>query len=945
MARVASVRTASPVMVGRQEELRTLEAFIGDLTRGRGGSVLVSGRAGMGKTRLIAEARRRWSADGARVLVGGCLPAAPPYAALASALRAALPSSAPATRMLSGEQPATRPELFETLRTSLTGLARRSPVVLVVEDLHWSDRATRDALEFLVHEADHGRWGLVATHRHEGPLTEGELAAFADVLERRPLRRVPLTPLSPAAVAEQVAAITGTTPSSEEAHAVYGRSGGIPLLVEEVLAAGDRGVPDHLRSIFRARVERQGPAVLEALRVVAVAEVCDELIVAEALGESAEEVAAALRRARQADLVTVDEAGYRFHHDLLREAVYDDIPPGRRRELHRAVGEAFSTRVECEPAVLAAHWRRAGMPAQEAPAALAAAARAERLHAPASAHQHLERVIRLWPALPAAEQEGCGSQDELLRRAALAAERSGVFARAAALTEERLALAAGGPGEQALRWERLARYRWEAGDGHGSRAAYQEAVRVLPEDAPAAVRAQVLSGLAWHLAATFQYDEARTIADDALAVLEKVDDGAVRWQVHLAGGIARLGSEAGHEALEEACRLATALGEGDRIVLARMWLNFSIQQLGCTEEREPNLRTGLRISAAAGLDHGLETVLHYMLADLLMETGRWQEAEEELGHNLRLGVSGIPALFTRGLQARLAAWRGEVSTHEAALAQTRELAAQAPQQPLPLATALTGRAETLLWAAEPAEALPAAKEALRLGAVDPFVRGEALTVVCRAVADLAQLRALHGEHSEPGDLQDLLPQVEHSDVPDRPRLRAHAALCRAELSRAGVGGDARSDPEAVWRAAVSTWVAAADPHLEAYARWRLAQVLLADRSGRPEAATLLTRAHTTATSLGARPLLEAVEAFARRRRLRLGDAGSEPADPAVALTSREADLLPLLAAGRSNAEIAEHLVISPRTVGVHVSRILHKLGASRRAEVAELARRARLLDD
>ena len=104
-------------------------------------------------------------------------------------------------------------------------------------------------------------------------------------------------------------------------------------------------------------------------------------------------------------------------------------------------------------------------------------------------------------------------------------------------------------------------------------------------------------------------------------------------------------------------------------MLARMWLNFSIQQLGRAEEREPNLRTGLRISAAAGLDRGLETVLHCMLADLLMETGRWQEAEEELGHNRRLGVSGIPALFTRGLKTRLAAWRGEATTHEAALAQ------------------------------------------------------------------------------------------------------------------------------------------------------------------------------------------------------------------------------------------------------------------------------------
>lgn len=947
MAPVASARTASPVMVGRQEELRTLEAFLGDLTRGQGGSVLVSGRAGMGKTRLIAEAGRRWRADGARVLVGGCLPAAPPYAALASALRTAIPSSAPATRMLSGERPVTRLELFETLRTSLTGLATRSPVVLVVEDLHWSDRATRDALGFLVHEADHGRWGLVATHRHEGPLPERELVAFADVLDRRPLRRVPLTPLSPAAVAEQVAAITGTTPSSEEADSLHRRSGGIPLLVEEVLAARDSRVPDHLRSTFRARVERQGPTVQAALRVVAVAERCDELIVADAAGGTVDDVSDALRRARGADLVTVDEVGYRFHHDLLREAVYDDIPPGHRRELHRLVAEALAARPDQDPAVLAGHWRRAGIPAREVPIALAAAERAERLHAPGSAHQYLERVLQLRPALAERDREECGVHDELLRRAALAAERSGAYNRAAALTEERLALAADGPAEQALRWERLARYRWEAGDGHGSRAAYKEAVRVLPRDAAPAVRAQVLSGLAWHLAATFQYDEARTVADEAMEAGESVPDALVRWQVHLAWGIGRLGTDAGHQALEEACQLATAVGEGDRIVVARMWLNFSIQQLGHTDAREPNLRIGLRVAAAAGLERSMSAALRYLLAELLLETGRWDEAEEQLRHNQRLRVTGIPAFFTWGFQARLAAWRGEATTHRAALERTRELADDAPQQPLPLSTALTGHAETLLWAAEPVGALAVAKEALRLGAVDPFVGGEALMVVCRAAADVAQQAALHGDEFDPGEIPDLMARIGQIDGAEGPRLRAQAALCHAELSRAGAGGGSRSDVEEAWRTAVSAWTAAEDPYPEAYARWRLAQVLLTDRSGRGEAANLLTRVHEVAVSLGARPLLGAVDAVARRGRVRLGDIDREPvADgPAVALTAREADVLPFLAAGRTNAEIADVLVISPRTVGVHVSRILHKLGAARRAEVAERARRAGLLGD
>ena len=112
------------------------------------------------------------------------------------------------------------------------------------------------------------------------------------------------------------------------------------------------------------------------------------------------------------------------------------------------------------------------------------------------------------------------------------------------------------------------------------------------------------------------------------------------------------------------------------------------------------------------------------------------------------------------------------------------------------------------------------------------------------------------------------------------------------------------------------------------ARWRLAWAQVVDRSGRAEAATHLAWAADVAARLGARPLRDAVARSAVRWRLPLSGAGSE--NSFAALTARELDVLPLLAAGRSNAEIADILLISPRTVGTHVSRILHKLGADRR---------------
>jgi DNA-binding CsgD family transcriptional regulator/tetratricopeptide (TPR) repeat protein len=754
-----------------------------------------------------------------------------------------------------------------------------------------------------------------------------------------PVTHIDLEPLTAGQVAEVAAAITGARIATVDAEALHRRTGGIPLLVEEVLALAVDGVPDHLRSTFVTRVAEQGTDVARVLQVIAVAGQCDELVVSDVLGVDVSNVAVALKRARDADLVLVDAAGYRFRHDMLREAVYDEIPPGRRRELHRLVAARLADRTDVGSAVLAEHWHLAGEREQAALASLDAAEQAEQMHAPATAHQHYERILAAWPRLSGHARQRCGPWDELLRRAAYAAERSGNFGRAVDLTAQRIASGEGTAARQALRWERLARYRWEAGDGHGSRAAYEEAVRVLPADAPPGVRATVLSGLAWHLAATFHYEEARRLAADAMAACAEVDDQAILWQAHLARGIAWLGTTTGHASLEESCRLATAVGVGDRVAFTRMWLNFSNQRLGYAGEREPNLRIALRAAAADGLGSSMEAALRYMLAELLCETGRWDEAARELELNLeRLHVTGIPALFSWGYRSRLSAWRGDRSGADDALERTRSLTELAPQQPLPLTGALVGRASLLLWEGRLDEAVESARAAAALGSVSGYDAAEPLAVLCRAEADVAERSRRDGHDPDPRVQVELSARVLGLQAEPAPRVRAFAAICYAELTR----WSGKRDP-GPWRRAVEAWRMAGDPHQEAYARWRLSWALLADRSGRAEAASHLTAAGDAAGRLGARPLEQVVQQLATRARLPMRPVPR--VSLASSMTARELDVLPLLAAGRSNGEIADILFISPRTVGVHVSRILHKLGAQRRAEVAVLARRAGVLDE
>jgi DNA-binding CsgD family transcriptional regulator/tetratricopeptide (TPR) repeat protein len=963
MAPAARTRAASPVLAGRAEEFAGL-CRVGERVRaGQPQVVVVAGRAGLGKTRLVEEAAGSWRRGGLRVLVGTC-PAVQgtPMAPLRTAFDG-LVAGARLGHLLSGEEVVGRTVLFEEVAGAIGGLAGGKGVVLVVEDLHWSDRATRSALAYVAGRLGPGRWGLVVTHRPEGPLTPSEAASFTDSLARWPTTMVTLEGLSIADVADQVAGITGSPTTDEVALDVHRRTGGIPLLVEEVVAARFRGVPEHVRSKLLSRVAGTDVVFRDVLDVIAVAGETDELLVAEVLDDEVGRVAARLSAACDEDIVVVDRSGYRLRHDLLREAVLDTVAPGRRRVLHGRVAAALADRRSADAAVLAEHWAQAGELDHAAVASLRAARHAQLLHAPASVLRHLSRVIETWSDLDSECRAQCGPLDGLLGRAAAAAEGCGEYATAVALAQQRLdavrpldgATGAEQPGggvsgsDAALRWERLGRYRWENGDGAGAHAAYTEAARILPDSASDAVRAQVLSGLAWHFAASYRDEDARRVASQARSAVPGVEDLLIRWQVYLAAGIAWAGTAAGHSDLVESIRLATARSAEREMAISRLWLDICDEDRMTCAEREANLQAALRSASVDG-SGGFVAAVRYRLGALFIDLGRWDEASELLEQNLRVCGPDVACLFTWAYRSRLAGLRGDGERLEESLARTRSLSERIPQQPMPLAIAMTAQACLRTWTS-PAVAVATAREALDLSVVDAGTQAESVTVLAGAEAALS--RSLAGRRpptpgsdalrggSDAADLAQLVRAVEASSG-DGTRRAACARTCRAELAEI----DGR--PQAgLWRSAITAWAARGDPYAEAYARWRLAALLVRDRSTRQEAATHLGWSHDATTRLRARPLAGAIEALATRARLPLRDAAARAShaggNPA-ALTAREMDVLPLLAAGRTNEEIAQTLVISPRTVGVHVSRILHKLAVGRRGEVGDAARRAGLLD-
>jgi DNA-binding CsgD family transcriptional regulator/tetratricopeptide (TPR) repeat protein len=989
-------RISSPVLVGRAAELARLAAALERAASGAPATVLVAGEAGVGKTRLLAEHGRRAEAAGATVLVGGCLDVGDgtlPYAPVVEALRSLVATADPAA--LDELVGAARPELsrlvpelggpapppagvtppsrlFELLLGVLHRLAARGPVLLVVEDLHWADRSTRDLLGFLVRNL-RGGVALVLSYRSDELHRRHPLRPFLAELERgRRVERLELGRLRRLELADLLAGILDHRPAARQVREVFARSQGNPFYAEELLAAAPdgAGLPPAVRDLLLARVEALPEEAQRVLRVAAAAgsRVDHELLAAVA-GVPDRRLLELLREAVNRHLLASDQAGgaYRFRHALVQEVLYDDLLPGERATLHAAYAAALSARTGeraglAELGQLAYHWSAAHDLGPALLASVRAGLAAEAVSALAEAEGHYGRALELWSQAPEAAATSPLDRPDLLQRAANAAMLSGQTDRAVALARQ--ALAAVDPAAEPLRagaaLERLARYQWMNGDSDSAIATLEEAVAVIPSQPPSrelaralAAQGQLLMLRARNAMAAARCEQAISVARQAGA---RAEEGHARNSLGIA--MTTFGQvDEGIAHLRAARRIAEELGDPEDIGRADYNLTGTLLAAGRTEEalamalasRETAERLGAGgLYGSGGLHHA---------ADALILLGRWEEAERLLSDELDLEPPGqrpVQPVFVHGLQARglLRLWRGDTAAAranlEAVLAGERRLD---PQFAAPL---YARRARIASWEGQLDEARASVAEGLALLAGTDDL--QLLTRVYLAGIEAEAARAETARARRSAEQLDDARQVARrllegirAAAAGRVAIGSAAAdLLTAEAEWSRVEGT--SDPLR-WGTAALAWDDLGFPFPAAYAHFRQADALLAAGASRAEAGAVLRRAWAVASGLGAGWLESEIGALARRGRIELEPARPEepeasPPSPGaeLGLTAREREVLALLADGRTNRQIAGTLYITHKTASTHVSHILAKLGVSNRSEAAAVAHRLGLAD-
>jgi DNA-binding CsgD family transcriptional regulator len=981
--------------VGRAEELALLRDLLTRAAAGESLVALVGGEAGVGKTRLADQLAATAGEEGMRVLRGGCVPLGEegvPFAPVVEALRGLARDLGPAELeavtgparadlgrlapdLAWGDGVAVGPavvdagqagqgRLFALLLGVVERLAEEAPLLWVMEDLHWADRSTRDLVAFLAASLRSGRVMLVLTFRSDELHRLHPLRGLLGELARnRRVRRLDLPRFSRDELAEQLAGMVGADPPAGLVEEIYARSEGNPFFAEELVLAGDgagpAALPPSLQEVLLTRVLRLGRDTQLVLGVAAAAGpgVAQPLLAAVA-GMDEAELLDGLREAVDQHVLLPEPGGdgYVFRHALVAEAVYGELLPGERVRLHTALAGALEAGLEggdapaTRAARIAHHWSAAGDRPRALSASVEAAAAAEQVYAFAEAQLQLERVLRLWDRVPDAAARAGSDRVSLLSRCAEAAYAAGEPARAAQLVRQALPLTheARQPARAGLLHEQLARCLRMLGDP-GALAQQQEAVRLVPP-APSLERARVLGSLAQSLALVDRFAEARGPAEEAVAIAAKVAASAEEANARTALGTALGGlgeTDAGLAELEAAHRLAADAGEA--VLMVRTMVNGSdlLLAAGRLDEAATVALAGMGEARRLGLARHSQRVLACNATEALFALGRWDQAERVSREALELAPPAPASVNLSLARAALELGLGDLDAAEAQLRTARRLIPSPVSEAQRSGPLDAGLAELALGRGNLEQAGELVAEAVPAVEASPRYAAPLYALGLRIEADRAELaRARRPGHGVPDDgtAAALLERLGHAAAAPAarglPELAAWHATGLAERARR----DGRSNP-AAWTAAAAAWERLGRPYQAAYARFRQSEALMAAVGDRDAAAAALRGAAAVTGRLGARLLDAEVKALARRARLDLAEhtAATAAAAPAPAehlgLTPREAEVLALVAAGRSNRQIAEALFISPKTASVHVSNILAKLGVAGRVEAAAVAHR------
>ena len=554
------VSTGASVFVGRAAELAALEAALERTGNGEPSAVLIGGEAGVGKSRLVSEFAARHHATN-RVLYGYCLELSAeglPFAPFTGMLRelvrdlgadgvaALLPGGGtrelarllpelgePDLRADPGEA---RARMFEQALTLFEHLADGGPLLLVVEDAHWSDRSTRDLLSFLIgnQRVLQGVMIVVTFRSDELDRAHPLRPVLAELGRLGWVTRLDLPRLTRREGRELTAGLLGREVGQELADRVFQRSEGNPLFMEVLLRRDDlldSGLPESLRDLVLADVRRlpaESQQTLEALCVAG--QSSGHALLAAVTGLGDRPLASALRSAVSANVLVADDDGYAFRHALIREAILGEILPGEKTRLHIHVAETLTA----DPSLVAPgraaieeahHWYSAHDNAKALESAWQAAAVARRSLAYAEQLTMLARILELWPTLPDAGQRIGTGHPAILESAAETATAAGEdelgIGFATAALDEIDAAAEPVRAAKLLELRGLMKFRLARASGVDD---LTEALRLMPSEPPSVARAQMLARGAKRL--RMLGEPAHAMAKEALSLARQIADPA-----------------------------------------------------------------------------------------------------------------------------------------------------------------------------------------------------------------------------------------------------------------------------------------------------------------------------------------------------------------------------------------------------------------------------------
>jgi len=996
--------------------MTALDAAFASVRQGGPSAVLLGGEAGVGKSRLVSEFGRIAADAGARVLTGGCLelgtdglPFAPFTAVLrdlvhemgADAVASMLPgrTTRGLARLLpelgepdTGGDPAeARARLFEEVLSAIEHLTRQSPVVLVIEDAHWADRSSRDLVTFLIgNQRALSGLLIVVTYRSDELHRTHPLRPLLASLDRIAwVERLDLHRLTRHDTDELVTRILGREPAGHLADALYHRSEGNPLFVEALLCCDGElssELPESLRDLLLDSVRRLPEDTQEVLRIASAGgEATGHALLGVVSGLDEAALTRALRPAVIANVLHSRGNGYAFRHELIREAVHEDLLPGEHGRLHGRFAEAIDADPTLVPPGRAAiemahHWHSAHDSAWALIGAWRAAAQAGRAVAAAERLSLLARVLELWDQVPDAAMRIGADHTRVLEDATLAARDAGEYERGIALATS--ALRELDSAAEPVRYAQLLGYRSHFREKLGRKdyaRDLEDALQYVPAEVSAPTRINILLELS-HCPPKITNE--RSYAEEALALAREAGDEASEANALLI--LAMFNTEPGQQASTGSGPLqliARARGMAEHRGADEVLLSAAVNESHLLEgagEHELAAEAARRATARADiqlLSRTSGSVLAINQAEPLFALGRWDEALTIAGEAMDryLAPGPLHRATLRVITGYIALARGDLAAAARTVQAARDALRSAryeDQHQLPLA-----RLEILLALAAdgPAAALAAAAQTadrFELSGSSPRYAWPVVTAGASAVLAAARLAGTardEGLRDEAAGLAERLRTVAEKLEAFGPAQRAFeltfaaadgqaARLLAAFPDGEGAGGDSDGGPGA-WDQAAGAWAALEEPYPLGEVLLHAAEAALAggDRDG---AADRLRRAAPLAAGLGAGPLGEQVALLARRARIRLtGDdtmagsgaganLGSGSGEPAgeLGLTERELEVLRLVAAGRSNREIAAELFISPKTASVHVSNILGKLGVASRGEAAARAHALRLFD-